>query len=140
MGVMPKDWRKSWMLSIYKGKGDVLDCRSHRSINLIDHLMKVLVRLAEKKVKSKSTLDSMQFGFTSGKETTDAIFIVRQMQEKYLAKKKELRMAFVDLEKAFDRVPREVVWWALRKGWCGGKAYKKDTIHVRWSDNSRENE
>ena len=47
--------------------------------------------------------------------TTDAIFIVRQMQEKFLEKKKELWMAFIDLEKAFDRVPREVVWWALRK-------------------------
>ena len=40
-------------------------------------------------MKSKGTLDSMQFGFTAGKGTTDAIFIVRQMQEKYLAKKKQ---------------------------------------------------
>ena len=69
----------------------------------------------KKKVQTKGTLDSMQFGFTSGKGTTDATFIVREMQEKYLAKKKDLWMAFVDLEKAFDRMTREVVWWALRK-------------------------
>ena len=49
-----------------------------------------------------------------GKGTTDAIFIARQVQEKHLAKKKELYFAFVDLEKAFDRVPRKVVRWALR--------------------------
>jgi hypothetical protein len=44
----------------------------------------------------------MQFGFMAGKWTTDAIFIVRQLQEKYLVKRKDLWMAFVDLEKAFD--------------------------------------
>ena len=45
------------------------------------------------------------FGFRPGRGTTDAIFIVRQIQEKYLAQKKDLWIAFVDLEKAFDIVP-----------------------------------
>ena len=49
-----------------------------------------------------------------GKGTTDAIFIMRQVQEKHQAKKKKLYYAFVDLEKAFDRVPSEVVRWDLR--------------------------
>ena len=56
----------------------------------------------------------MQFDFRPGRGTTDAIFVVRQIQEQFLAKKRELWFAFVDLEKAFDRVPRDVVWWALR--------------------------
>ena len=47
--------------------------------------------------------------------TTDAIFVVRQLQEKYLAANKRLYMAFLDLEKAFDQVPQKVIWWALRK-------------------------
>ena len=42
-------------------------------------------------------------------------FVVRQLQEKYLAANKRLYMAFVDLDKAFDRVPRKFIWWALRK-------------------------
>ena len=52
---------------------------------------------------------------------TDAIFIIRQLQEKFLSRKdlndKNLTLffAFVDLEKAFDRVPRKVLWWAMRK-------------------------
>ena len=60
-------------------------------------------------------IDEMQCGFMSGRGTTDAIFIVRQLQEKHLAANKPLYMAFVDLEKAFDQVPRDVIWWAMRK-------------------------
>ena len=57
----------------------------------------------------------MQFGFMSGCGTTNAIFILRQLQDNYFAKKKNLYTAFVDLEKAFDRASRDVVWWALRR-------------------------
>ena len=61
------------------------------------------------------SIHGSQFGFVPGRGTTDAIFVVRQLQEKYLAANKRLNMAFVNLEKAFDRVPRKVNRWALRK-------------------------
>jgi len=50
-----------------------------------------------------------------GKGTTDAIFMARQMQENFRVKGKKLSFGFMDLEKAFDRVPREVISWAMHK-------------------------
>ena len=50
-----------------------------------------------------------------GKGTTDALFILRRMQEEFRGREKKLYMCFVDLEKAFDRVSRKVMEWALRK-------------------------
>ena len=58
-----------------------------------------------------SRLILMTCSLDSGKvrETTDAIFMARQMQENFRVKGKKLYFGFVDLEKAFDRVPREVI-------------------------------
>ena len=50
-----------------------------------------------------------------GRSTVDAIFILRRMQESYIEKNRKLFICFVDLEKAFDRVPRKVIEWALKK-------------------------
>jgi len=50
-----------------------------------------------------------------GKGTTDALYIVRQMPEKFRAKGKKLYFGLVDLEKSSDRVPREVIRWAVCK-------------------------
>ena len=76
----------------------------------------------------------MQFGFIPGRRTTDALYIVRRMQEEYRGKGRKLYVCLVDIEKAFDRVPRKVIEWAMRKKdllevivravmslYCGGK-------------------
>lgn len=49
----------------------------------------------------------------SGRGTTYAIFILKQLQEKYLHKKKKIYFTFVDVQKAFDCVPHTVLWWAI---------------------------
>ena len=59
-------------------------------------------------------MDAIQFGFMKGKGTT-CHFTLRQMPENFRVKGKKLYFGFVDLEKAFDRFPREVIRWAMHK-------------------------
>ena len=88
---------------------------NYRGLKLTEQVMKVLERIVDSLIRHVVSIDDSQFGFVQGRGTTDAIFVFRQLQEKYLAANKRLYMAFVDLEKAFDQVPRKVIWWALRK-------------------------
>ena len=60
--------------------------------------MKVVERIFKHRIWQQIDIADMQFGFMKGKGTTDAIFIVRQMQEKFRAKGKKLYFGFVDLE------------------------------------------
>ena len=77
--------------------------------------MKIVERVLERRIQTLVSLNKMQFGFLPGKGTVDAIFIMRRMQEEYQQEDKKLHMCFVDMEKAFDRVPRKVMDWAMRK-------------------------
>jgi len=92
-----------------------MECRSYREIKLLEHAMKMVERIFEHRIRQQIDVDDMQFGFMKGKGTTSTIFIVVQMQEKFRAEEKKLYLGFVDLEKAFDGVPREVIRWAMRK-------------------------
>uniref|UniRef100_M8AXG7 Uncharacterized protein n=1 Tax=Aegilops tauschii TaxID=37682 RepID=M8AXG7_AEGTA len=56
-----------------------------------------------------------QFGFMPVRSTMEAIFLVRQLMERYKEQMKDLHILFIDLEKAYDKIPRNVMWWALEK-------------------------
>ena len=116
-GCIPEDWKSSvvYVLPIYKGKGDPMECGSYRGIKLSEHAMKVVERISEHRIQQQIKADHMQFGFMKGKGTTDTMFIVRQLQENFTVKGKKLDFGFVDLEKAFDRVLTELILWAIRK-------------------------
>ena len=112
---IPSRWDVSIILNCFKGEGAALDRSNYRGLKLIKHALKVFERVIENLLGDKVDIGSMQFGFMPGKGTTDAIFVVRQAQERFMDKKRPILFAFVDLEKAFDRVPRAVLEWSLRE-------------------------
>ena len=77
--------------------------------------MKVMEHVGEGLVRQRDEIDETQGDFMSGRGSNDAVFIVHQLHEKYMTANKSLYMAFVNLEEAFNRVPRDVVWWTMCK-------------------------
>ena len=108
--TVPNEWKNSIIISLYKGKGEALDRGNHRGLKLTEHILKVIEQIIEDLIHNIVKIDDMQFGFMPSCGTTGAIFIVRQIHEAYIRKNRNLYFAFVDLEKAFDRVPRKVLW------------------------------
>ena len=100
---------------VYKDIGDALDYGNYRGIRLLENSMTVWEKVLEARLREIITINKNQLGFISGKSTIDGLFELRQLQDKYGGRKKELHHIFVDLEKAFVRVPRRGIEWTLRK-------------------------
>ena len=99
-----------------------MNCGMHSDVKLLEHAMKIAEKVLEKRSRKIVTIDDMQFDFIPGKGTIDAVSILRMILEEYLAKQKKFYVCFVDQEKNFDRVPRKVVEWAMRKKGIPGLA------------------
>ena len=83
---------------------------NHHGLNLTDQVMKFLEWVLDF-ICEMVNINEVQMGFVPGGGATDVIFIACQLQAKYIAaKKKLLYFAFIDLKKAFNRVPRKVLW------------------------------
>ena len=137
-GKVPSDWEQFHCLPL-QGKRGRIGKGNYRGLKLTEQVMKILERTVDGLIRQLVSIDDSQFGFKfiPGRGTTDAIFVVRQLQEKYLAANTRLYMANVDLEKAFDRVPWKVIWWALRKlgveewiVWLVQGMYTQSRVHV----------
>jgi hypothetical protein len=77
--------------------------------------MKLWERINEHRLRGVTNITGNQFGFMPGRSTMIVIFLIRQLMKRCREQKKNMHMAFIDLEKAYDKVPRNIMWWALQK-------------------------
>ena len=97
------------MVLIYKNKGDIQSYTNYRGIKLMSHTMKLWERVIEHRLRGTTRVSTNQFRFMPRRSTIEAIFLIRQVMERFKEQKKDLHMVFIDLEKAYDKIPRNVM-------------------------------
>ena len=122
-GIWPKEFTQSIVIPIPK-KQNAMDCSDYRTISLIPHCSKILLKILTKRIenKAKDYISQTQFGFRNGLGTRDAVGVMRMLCQRVLEHDGIVFVCFVDFEKAFDRV-----------NWVKLMSVLKD-IGVDWKD------
>ncbi|KAK3882228.1 hypothetical protein Pcinc_013401 [Petrolisthes cinctipes] len=121
-GEWPKPWTQSLIIVIPK-KGNLQLCQNYRTISLISHASKVMLRIILDRLKpqAESIIAEEQAGFRKGRSTIEQIFNLRLLCEKHLQHQRELYHVFIDFKNAFDRVWHDALWATMKKFNMGKK-------------------
>ena len=104
-GEWPAQWTQSLVITLPK-KGNLQLCQNYRTISLISHRSKVMLKILLNRLKPEveKIIAEEQAGFRPGRSTTEQIFDLRILCERYLQHQQDLYHVFIDFKKAFDRV------------------------------------
>ena len=119
-GEYPESWCKGVIVPIYKNKGNIDSANNYRGITLSNVLAKIFSHILLKRINKWSDEQEKnndnQFGFQKSKSTVDCIFVLSSIISKVIngsTGNKKLYCAFIDYEKAFDKVDRYLLWYKL---------------------------
>ena len=125
-GVFPENWTESVILPLYK-KGDVNNPGNYRGISLCDTSSKLYGTIINNRlqawVEENNITGEFQAGFKKGYSTTDHLFTLMACVQKQFCLNRKLYVAFIDFEKCFDTINRNLLWPVLLKNGIRGKLF-----------------
>jgi exonuclease III len=125
-GKYPAKWSKGYIVPIFK-TDNYLDPNNYRGITINSSLGKLFntvvnIRL-KNHLKKNNVIIKEQIGFEEGCRTSDHVFVLKTLIDKYTKKGKSLYCAFVDFRKAFDSVIPSLLLHKLQKSGVKGYLY-----------------
>jgi hypothetical protein len=113
-GEWPEEWTYSTFIPLPK-KGDLKQCGNYRTIALVSHASKILLRIILERIrmKTESEIADEQAGFRQGRGTRDQVTNLRILMQKAHEHQQPVYMCFIDFRKAFDWVSHDKLWLAM---------------------------
>ncbi|KAI3361713.1 hypothetical protein L3Q82_001949 [Scortum barcoo] len=132
LGTVPLEWQTGVVVPLFK-KGDRRVCSNYRGITLLSLPGKVYARVLERRIRPivDPRIQEEQCGFRPGRGTLDQLYTLRRVLEGLWEFAQPVHMCFVDLEKAFDRVPRGILCGSAPLSMGSGAFAKGCSVSVR---------
>ena len=113
-GEWPEEWTQTTFVPLHK-KGDSGECSNYRTIALVSHASKILLKIILERIQAKTELELApeQAGFHPRKGTRDQITNLKIIMDKAREFSQPLYLCFIDFAKAFDSVSHEKLWIAM---------------------------
>ena len=145
-GIYPSKWSKDILTPLHKS-GDKNDANNYRGISVSSCLGKLFCKVLQKRLESycskNQIINDVQGSGRPGSRTADHLLIIRFLIDKYVKKQgNKLFACFVDLKKAYDFVPRNLLFHSLLKDYSIGgnflkilqEIYSKNEVFIKTAD------
>ena len=112
---LPDGWTAGVIVKIPKN-GALSNCNNWRGVTFLSVPSKILAKLIIWRISEAvdQQLKQGRAGFRKGRGRTDHIFTLRNIKEQCPEWQRQLHINYMDFEKAFDSVPRAILWHILR--------------------------
>ena len=124
-GSYPREWEVSTLSPIFKGKGSDSECSNYRGVFVANSLAKIYGRVIGARLSQFLEVNGLRaWSQAGGRQRMGVLhhhFVLQHLQNKYRAAKNKggkaapLYVCFVDFEKAFDKVNRDLIWMRLEE-------------------------